>query len=191
MPITRQSALGSALAAALLGAALAGCAAVEPSSDPSAASSTAVAAPSPTATTDAASLSADLQYLIEEEKFAHDVYVTLGDAWDLRIFDQIAASETSHQNAVAGLLETYQIADPRLDGVGEFSDPALQSLYDTLIAQGLASQAGAIQAGITIEQTDIADLSSRIATAPADVAAVLESLLRGSENHLAAFERQV
>ena len=119
------------------------------------------------------------------------MYVTLGDAWDLRIFDQIAASETSHQNAVAGLLEAYQITDPRLDGVGEFSDPALQSLYDTLVAQGLASQAGAIQAGITIEQTDIADLSSRIATAPADVAAVLESLLRGSENHLAAFERQV
>ena len=191
MPITRHRALASALAAALLGAALAGCAAVEPSPDPSAAPDAAVAAPSPTATTDAASLSADLQYLIEEEKLAHDVYVTLGDAWDLRIFDQIAASETSHQNAVAGLLEAYQITDPRLDGVGEFSDPALQSLYDTLVAQGLASQAGAIQAGITIEQTDIADLSSRIATAPADVAAVLESLLRGSENHLAAFERQV
>lgn len=191
MPITRPRALASALAAALLGAALAGCAAVEPSPDPSAAPDAAVAAPSPTATTDAASLSADLQYLIEEEKLAHDVYVTLGDAWDLRIFDQIAASETSHQNAVAGLLEAYQINDPRLDGVGEFSDPALQSLYDTLVAQGLASQAGAIQAGITIEQTDIADLSSRIATAPADVAAVLESLLRGSENHLAAFERQV
>lgn len=191
MPITRHRALASALAAALLGAALAGCAAVEPSPDPSAAPDAAVAAPSPTATTDAASLSADLQYLIEEEKLAHDVYVTLGDAWDLRIFDQIAASETSHQNAVAGLLEAYQITDPRLDGVGDFSDPALQSLYDTLVAQGLASQAGAIQAGITIEQTDIADLSSRIATAPADVAAVLESLLRGSENHLAAFERQV
>lgn len=191
MPITRHRALASALAAALLGAALAGCAAVEPSPAPSAAPDAAVAAPSPTATTDAASLSADLQYLIEEEKLAHDVYVTLGDAWDLRIFDQIAASETSHQNAVAGLLEAYQITDPRLDGVGEFSDPALQSLYDTLVAQGLASQAGAIQAGITIEQTDIADLSSRIATAPADVAAVLESLLRGSENHLAAFERQV
>lgn len=191
MPITRPRALASALAAALLGAALAGCAAVEPSPAPSAAPDAAVAAPSPTATTDAASLSADLQYLIEEEKLAHDVYVTLGDAWDLRIFDQIAASETSHQNAVAGLLEAYQITDPRLDGVGDFSDPALQSLYDTLVAQGLASQAGAIQAGITIEQTDIADLSSRIATAPADVAAVLESLLRGSENHLAAFERQV
>ena len=191
MPITRHRALASALAAALLGSALAGCAAVEPTSDPSAAPATAVAAPSPTATTDAASLSADLQYLIEEEKLAHDVYSTLGDAWDLRIFDQIAASETSHQDAVAGLLDAYQIADPRLDGVGEFSDPALQSLYDTLVAQGLASQAGAIQAGITIEQTDIADLSSRTATAPADVAAVLESLLRGSENHLAAFERQV
>jgi hypothetical protein len=59
-----------------------------------------------------------------------------------------------------------------------------------LVAQGLASREGAIQAGITIEQTDIADLNARVSTAPADVERVLESLLRGSENHLAAFERQ-
>ena len=191
MPFSRPRALTAGLTIALLGTALAGCAAGEPASGSSMVQDAPVAAvPSPTAATASASLTADLQYLIEEEKLAHDVYVTLGDAWGLRVFEQIAASETSHQDAVAGLLETYQIPDPRQDGVGEFSDPALQSLYDTLVAQGLASREGAIQAGITIEQTDIADLNARVSTAPADVERVLESLLRGSENHLAAFERQ-
>jgi len=35
------------------------------------------------------------------------------------------------------------------------------------------------------------NLSKTIATAPADVVIVLERLLAGSQNHLAAFERQV
>ena len=75
--------------------------------------------------------------------------------------------------------------------MGVFTDPALQSLYDELIAKGSQSLADAVQVGITIEQTDIADLSKTIATAPADVVIVLERLLAGSQNHLAAFERQV
>lgn len=141
---------------------------------------------------DAASgdVDAQLLYLIEEEKLAHDVYTVLGDLWGGNVFTNIAASEISHQDAVAALLVEYDLADPRSQEVGVFTDPGLQALFDQLVADGAASRAAAIDVGILIEQTDIADLQSTLDGAPDDVAVVVERLLRGSENHLAAFERQ-
>ncbi|MGP6203876.1 DUF2202 domain-containing protein [Microbacterium sp. F2] len=141
---------------------------------------------------DAASgdVDAQLLYLIEEEKLAHDVYTVLGDLWGGNVFANIAASEISHQDAVATLLVEYDIADPRSDEIGVFTDPDLQALYDQLVAEGSQSRAAAIDVGILIEQADIADLQNTLDGAPDDVAVVVERLLRGSENHLAAFERQ-
>ena len=46
-------------------------------------------------------LEAQLLYLIEEEKLAHDVYTVLGDLWGGNVFVNIAASEISHQDAVS------------------------------------------------------------------------------------------
>jgi hypothetical protein len=54
---------------------------------------------------------AGLMWMREEEQLAHDVYVELGDLWGLRIFENIAASETSHIEAVSGLLDRYGIAE--------------------------------------------------------------------------------
>ena len=183
---------------ALFATALAGCTAVMSSA---AASPTPIASltadeaptsvPLPSSAPEAESpVAAQLAYLIEEEKLAHDVYVTLGDIWGARIFDSIAASENAHQEQVAALLVAHSVVDPRADTVGVFTDPALQSLYDDLIAKGSRSLADALQVGVTIEQTDITDLSEAIAAAPADVVTVLQRLLAGSQNHLAAFERQ-
>lgn len=133
---------------------------------------------------------AALLHLIEEEKLAHDVYVTLGEQWGSRIFENIAASETVHQTFVAPLLDARAIEDPRSSEVGVFTDPGLQALYDQLIAQGSQSLDAALAVGITIEQMDIADLGSAIeAEDEADVISVLERLLAGSENHLRSFER--
>ncbi len=137
------------------------------------------------------SLADQLRYLIEEEKLAHDVYVTLGDQWGSRIFSNIASAEVRHQRQVEALLPTYGFDDPRIDQVGRFADPDLQALYDRLVAEGSRSQAAAFQVGVTIEETDIADLKAAMSGAPADVTAVLESLLSGSQNHLAAFQRQL
>lgn len=185
-------------AIALSAAAFVGCTPLAPSGEVSpGASAPTDAAPAPTSSPTAAatieavaSVESQLTYLIEEEKLAHDVYVTLGDLWGAGIFDSIAASETTHQDQVAALLPAYGVPDPRVDAVGVFTDPTLQSLYDELIAKGSQSLPDALQVGITIEQTDIADLTETIATAPADVVIVLERLLAGSQNHLAAFERQ-
>jgi hypothetical protein len=133
-----------------------------------------------------------LIYLIEEEKLAHDVYTVLGDLWGSNVFTNILSSETSHQDQVLALLAAHGIADPRSSEIGVFNDPELQALYDQLIAQGSVSLADAYAVGITIEEKDIADLNvAMTTTTDAAVLSTLQTLLSGSENHLAAFSRKV
>lgn len=133
-----------------------------------------------------------LLYLIEEEKLAHDVYTVLYDKYGARVFGNILQSESTHQSRVLTLLEDRNIADPRKDAVGEFSDPDLQKLFDDLIAKGIKSEQDAHEVGVTIEEVDIADITKQLETASdVDVIQTLEDLRRGSENHLRAFNRQL
>lgn len=130
-----------------------------------------------------------LRYMREEEKLAHDVYVTLYQLWGQNTFKNIAASETTHGEEILNLLVNYQISDPvaGLDE-GEFSDPSLQSLYDRLITSGSQSLADAIKTGAVIEEIDILDLKERLEmTSVAEIRQVYEELLKGSYNHLRAF----
>ena len=136
----------------------------------------------------------ELAYLIEEEKLAHDVYQAMSDRWGLRVFDNIKNSETTHQSLVWSVMQNRGLPDPRTAQAGTFHNQDLQNLYDRLIAQGKQSQTEAYKAGVTIEETDIADLKETLANLDpqdTDVKAVLENLLNGSENHLRAFSRQV
>jgi hypothetical protein len=135
---------------------------------------------------------ADLEYMREEEKLAHDVYVALYDLWGVPVFNNIAAAETTHTSAVLRLLNRYGIADPVAGNpAGVFANADLQALYDELVAQGSLSAADAYYVGATIEEVDIADLQKSIAASrQADITAVYNSLLRGSSNHLRAFVGQ-
>ena len=132
---------------------------------------------------------AGLIYMREEEKLARDVYTTLYEVWGQRIFSNIARSEQRHMDAVATLLDRYGIADPVVgNGVGEFTNPDLQALYDELVDQGSRSLAEALRVGVTIEKVDILDLQQELATVEhADIQRVYERLEQGSENHLRAF----
>jgi hypothetical protein len=132
---------------------------------------------------------ASLQFMREEEKLAHDVYVTLYEQWGLRVFNNISRSEQQHTEAVAYLLDRYDISDPAAgSALGEFTDADLQALYDQLVAQGSESVADALKVGAAIEEIDIRDLQKRLAeTDNADIERVYNSLLAGSENHLRAF----
>jgi hypothetical protein len=132
---------------------------------------------------------AGLLFMREEEKLAHDVYMTLYDEWQLSIFQNIAGSEQTHTDAVLQLLTRYGLADPAAGlGAGEFADPALQSLYDQLVAQGSTSLEAALRVGAAIEEIDILDLEERIAqTDKADIQRVYQNLLAGSQNHLRSF----
>ena len=134
---------------------------------------------------------AGLRYMSQEEKLAHDVYTVSAKQYDLRAFANIARSESRHMAAVERLMGIYSVPDPIAGAApGTFSDPAFAQLYASLTAQGAQSLAGALQAGVTIEQRDIADLEARIAaTDRADLKAVYGNLLRASNNHLRAFQK--
>ena len=133
-----------------------------------------------------------LTYLIEEEKLAHDVYTVLYDMYGSKVFGNILQSESQHQDQVMTLLDAYGVADPRLSELGVFQDRELQALYDDLIEMGSRSAADAFQVGVLIEEKDIADISTQLATASDPVVVdVLEKLRAASENHLRAFNRQL
>lgn len=133
-----------------------------------------------------------LLYLIEEEKLAHDVYTVLGETWGGNTFSNILGSETSHQDQVLNLLNSYGLTDPRSSEIGVFVNPDLQALYDQLIAQGMTSQAEAYKVGVLIEETDITDLTTAInSTSDATIVATLEKLRSASESHLAAFSKKL
>ena len=131
-----------------------------------------------------------LAAMAQEEKLAQDLYTVFAGEYDAVVFDRIAASETRHLAAIRTLLTRYGIADPTAGKpTGQFSGPAVQATYDQLLAQGQAGQAAALQAGGTVEQTDIADLTAALdgLSAP-DVTQVYTQLRAASRHHLAAFQ---
>jgi hypothetical protein len=131
---------------------------------------------------------ADLVYMLEEEKLARDVYTALYSTWGLPVFQNIAASEQAHMDAVQSLVDGYGLEVPSLEVAGTFNNLDLQKLYTDLIARGSQSIAEAIQVGGAIEEIDILDLQKSLAeTDNADIQQVFNNLLRGSENHLRAF----
>lgn len=136
---------------------------------------------------------AALLLLREEEKLARDVYLEMGELWGLPVFENIAASEQKHMDAVLGLLDASSIADPIGDnGRGVFTDSALQNLYNDLVGRGAASPEYALLVGAMIEDLDIRDLrlASGLSSDPL-VGRVLGNLERASLNHLRAFSRQL
>jgi hypothetical protein len=136
---------------------------------------------------------AGLMWMREEEQLAHDVYVALGDRWGLRIFENISRAETTHIDAVVDLLDRYGLDDPAEgNDAGTFTEPALQDLYDQLVADGSRSLEDALAVGAFVEELDIVDLSARSATTEtAEISAVYADLERGSRNHLRAFVSQL
>jgi hypothetical protein len=115
-----------------------------------------------------AKVKAQLLYLVEEEKLARDVYAAL---------DAVSISP-KFKNPTIGKKP------------GVFTNKSLTTLYKTLVAKGKLSEMDAISVGILIEKKDLADLAtlSKIVT-QADIKFTLANLKKGSENHLAAFQR--
>jgi hypothetical protein len=183
-----SAAKATTLAAIVLAASLSLTACSEPNtagplSTPSATAST----PSPQS-----ALAADLQYLIEEEKLAHDVYSALYEIWGSNVFANILKSETSHQDQVLAIMNTYDVADPRLTAEGVFVDKELQEVYDQLLAKGSKSLTDAFEVGVAIEELDIKDLTEMVkGVSQSDVVDMMQRLISASENHLAAFQRQL
>jgi hypothetical protein len=132
-----------------------------------------------------------LTYMREEEKLAHDVYVYLNALWgaSLPIFNNIAASEASHTEAIRTLLVRYSVPDPAATtAAGQFTNAALQTLYSGMVASGSASLIEALRVGAAIEEVDIIDIQAALVHVDnRDIRLVYENLLKGSRNHLRAF----
>ena len=132
-----------------------------------------------------------LIWMREEEKIAHDVYITLAKQWGANVFTNISAAEQTHTDAVKVLIDRYSIADPVTSTtVGTFANKVFGDLYTALVKQGSASLAEAFTVGAIIEDLDIKDLQDRETTTP-DIALVFDNLEKGSRNHMRAFIRQL
>ncbi|MCL4170722.1 UNVERIFIED_CONTAM: hypothetical protein GTU68_045857 [Idotea baltica] len=128
----------------------------------------------------------------EEEKLARDVYLYFYDKYELNIFNNIAASEQKHMDAVGTIMEKYGVEDPASNESGVFTNTTLQQLYDDLIAQGDASLVEALKVGATIEDVDIRDLDDAMSgTTKTDLIDMYEMLECGSRNHMRAFTQQL
>ncbi len=135
-----------------------------------------------------------LLYMYQEEKVARDVYIYLGNLYpDENTFAYIQLSEQRHMDVVEKLCIKYDVDISAVDetDIGTFILPVLQDLYDTLIVQGAPSLLEALQVGVLIEETDIADLEEAAVGMPSDVVRVFENIKEGSINHLEAFNYSI
>ena len=135
-----------------------------------------------------------LLFMREEEKLAHDVYIMFYEKYNRRIFKNIARSEQKHTNAVLRLINRYELIDPvTTNDIGVFVNQDLQNLYDALIAKGNNSLIDALAVGAEIEEVDILDLEKYIKDIVdnEDLLHVYNNLLRGSHNHLHAFNKNL
>ncbi len=133
---------------------------------------------------------ARLLFMYQEEKVARDVYYTLGKKYPTaKTFVNIQLSEQQHMDAVESLCIKYGVDISAVDEtvVGTFVLPELQSLYDTLVAQGSVSLIEGLKVGVAIEEKDIVDILETELGMPADIVTVFENLRMGSYSHLDAF----
>jgi hypothetical protein len=139
----------------------------------------------------------NILYMVQEEKLARDVYLSLYDYYVgnepllARIFENISASEQRHMDAIGRLIVKYELENPIIDDtVGVFPAPEgyFTGLYNDLLSAGIVGYCEALDVGIQIEELDIEDLEIALTEVEAqDVARVFGNLLNGSENHLNAF----
>ncbi|HRW74348.1 MAG: DUF2202 domain-containing protein [Saprospiraceae bacterium] len=136
---------------------------------------------------------ASLLFMREEEKLAHDLYAKLYTIWPVQAFSHIAASELTHTEAVLLLIQKYNLDDPSEgNGPGEFTDPTLETLYNDLLNQGMASEIDALKVGALVEEVDIQDLQTALVKIDnQDIIWVYENLMKGSRNHLRAFVKNL
>lgn len=134
-----------------------------------------------------------LIFMREEEKLARDVYLYFYEKYNMRIFSNIAKSESTHMAALKMLLDKYDLEDPVIDdaAAGIFQDEKLAGLYVQLTEAGNVSLVEALKIGLTIEDLDIYDLMEYSHDVESeDILLVYDNLTKGSRNHLRAYYRQ-
>jgi hypothetical protein len=135
---------------------------------------------------------ASLLKMKEEEKLARDVYSVLSQKWGSQVFTNISKAENNHLNAIVLLLTNYGSTETSIGEAGLFANAAVQTLYNDLVAKASVSVEEAYKTGALIEEMDIKDLDEALATTTNEnVTLIFENLLKGSRNHLRAFNLQL
>jgi len=133
-----------------------------------------------------------LLHMKEEEKLARDVYAFLYEKWGIPVFSNIGKAEDTHLNAVLYLLKNYGEEYTQTGEPGVFANADFQELYAELVEKGSGSVEAAMETGALIEELDIKDLEEYLEVVENEnINVVFENLLRGSRNHLMAFNRQL
>ena len=131
---------------------------------------------------------AGILQLREEEKLARDVYTLLEEKWGLSAFSQIKPSEQKHMDAVAKLINRYDLLDPAQESIGSFENQKISSLFETLMTKGEQSEVDALQVGMTVEDIDIYDIDEILSKNDnQDIQVVFTNLRNGSIKHLQRF----
>jgi hypothetical protein len=134
----------------------------------------------------------DMQFMLEEEKVARDVYEFLADKWNIKIFNNIKRSEQKHMNMMEELLTRNSVSYTLNNDRGIFINTELQILYNDLIKKGSKSFIDALEVGKLVEEKDIYDLEVAIKNTNNDFSKqVYTRLLSASQKHLNAFNRQL
>jgi hypothetical protein len=132
----------------------------------------------------------ELARLAEEEKLNHDLYTAFAKAYSLPLFENLAAAEANHLQALRALMDRYGIADPTAGkAAGVFASATVQAAYDRLPAQGKNGQQAALAAAQIVEKNTIARYSDALGGLNAPAAERVYSNLRAAETrHLAAID---
>ncbi len=133
-----------------------------------------------------------LLHMKDEEKLARDVYYTLYLKWGNQIFNNIAAAEQKHLDAIMLLIDNYSDLLVEEGDAGQYENEEFLQLFNELTARGSESVEEAYSVGALIEELDIYDLDNFLTqTTNENMILVFENLLRGSRNHLRAFYRNL
>ena len=138
---------------------------------------------------------ADIQYLMEEEKMARDVYRVFAGLYGRPSFMHIKESEQIHLELMQELARESGVPIPstvEMDEEGLFKERGLRKIYDRSVKDGSRSLEAALRASAGIEETDIRDLRVAYENAGDERARDLyQRLERASYNHLRAFTRNL
>ncbi len=139
---------------------------------------------------------AALAAMAEEQQLAHDLYLAFADKYGPSVFGCMSNNQATQLTATRILLQRYQVADPTTAppaAVGAVSTASTQTLYDSLLVQGMISVDSAYVAARTLESTRITHLKAATAdlTPPASAASPSPDALQLYTNLLAASRSQL
>lgn len=120
-----------------------------------------------------------LQYALEDENLALKTYELISEEFNVtKPFTNIMRAEQTHIDLVEGLMEDYGLEITEVDAVSHITMPdTLQDAY----AAGVQAEIDNIALYEAFLEQDVPD----------DVREVFEFLIRSSESHKAAFERNL